>query len=165
MQKLQARLILEILGRPPEHVKETLKLLLDKLGREKGIKITDSRINDPIPVPESKDLFTTFAEVYVELESLDNYFGIIFAYMPANIEIIQPEEVTLSSTDLNQLGNKLIQRLHEYDSIAKRMISEKEFLVTKLREFAPHLFKTNEKVPDTKKTNAPKKSKKSKKKN
>lgn len=141
MGNIQATLILEILGRPAEHIKSALVSLVDKLGGEKGIKVIDKTIHEPKPVKESADLFTTFAEVSIEFESLANYFGIIFTYMPANVEITSPTEFKISNTELSELGNKLLGRLHDYDAITKKMVYERNFLVNKLREVAPHLFK------------------------
>jgi len=141
MEKIRATMIFEILGRPAEHIKTALASLVDKIGAEKGIKVIEKTIHEPTEVKESKDLYTTFAEVSVEFDSLANYFGTIFTYMPANIEIISPVKFDISNLDLNELGNKLIARLHEYDSITKKFIYERNFLLKKLNEVAPHLFK------------------------
>lgn len=141
MEKIQATLILEILGRPAEHIKSALVALVERLGTEKGVTVTAKTIHEPTPVKESKDLFTTFAEVSVEFESIANYFGIIFTYMPANVELISPTEFKISNTELSELGNRLLIQLHNYDAITKKMLFERNFLVKKLREAAPHLFK------------------------
>ena len=134
-------MVLEILGRPKEHVSEALNLLINKLGAEKGVKILEKTNHEPIPVESSKDLFTSFTELALELESLNDYFGVLFAYMPAHIEIIHPEKIAMGNIDLNELGNRLIQRLHDYDAITKKALVEKEIITKKLYEVAPHLFK------------------------
>jgi|SRR3989344_501378 len=145
MEKLQARMVLEILGRPAEHIKNSLSLLLEKLEKEKGVKLIEKKINDPIYVKDSKDLFTTFGEVILELDSLDVYFGLIFAYMPANMEILTPEKITLRNDEISILANRLLTRLHDYDALAKRIVHERNFLLQKLREVAPHMFKSHAK--------------------
>ncbi len=157
MEKIQASLIIEILGRPPEHVKESLATLVTKLGSEKGVKILNKQIHPPVPVKDSKDLFTTFAEIDLELDTLANYFGVLFAYMPSHIEITSPEKLAISNIDLNELANVLVQRLHNYDAIAKQIITERDILLNKLKEVAPYLFKKN---TSDKKESAKKKSKK-----
>lgn len=134
MDKIQANVILEILGRPKEHITEALNNLINKLGTEKGTKIIEKTLHDPIEVENSKDLFTTFAEILVELDSLDSYFGLIFAYMPSNIEIIAPQKTTLANTELNELASKIIHRLHDYDAIAKKAIIENQLLAKKIQE-------------------------------
>ncbi len=134
MDKIQANIILEILGRPKEHITEALNNLINKLGTEKGTRVIEKTVHDPIEVENSKDLFTTFAEILVELDSLDSYFGLIFAYMPSNIEIIAPQKITLANTELNELASKIIHRLHDYDAIAKKAIIENQILAKKIQE-------------------------------
>lgn len=137
MEKLQANIILEILGKPKENVSSALQTLVAKLGNEPGVKIIDQVIHPVVKVKESKELFTSFAEITLELGSLDNYFGILFAYMPSNIELVSPERIALKNDELNVLANKLAARLHDYDAIAKRMIAERNILISKMQEVAP----------------------------
>lgn len=140
MEDLLVNIVIEILGRPKEHIKEALQSLVLRLGEEKGIKILDKTIHEPIPVKDTKDLFTTFAEVSLSLDSITNYFGVLFGYMPSHIELVNPEKLSLTNFDLNELGNKLVQRLHDYDAITKNVLVEKDMLLKKLQEVAPHLF-------------------------
>ena len=169
MQKLHTLMILEILGKPAEHVFESLNQLVDKLDSERGVKITKREIRDPLPVENSKELFTTFAELEVEFETLDIYLAVLFAYMPANVEIISPENMTVTNTYLNDLGNKVIQRMHNYDAITKKTLFENQVILQKIRELAPDVFKKLTKQPDqnsqvenVEENNKPQKSKKKK---
>ncbi len=141
MGKINAALIIEILGRPIENVNEALRTIVTKLGAEKGVEIKNKQYHEPKQVEGSKDLFTAFAEVEVLLDSLANYFGILFAYMPSHIEIINPEKLTLLNFELNELGNSLMQRLHNYDAITKNAVTERNFLLQKLKEVSPETFK------------------------
>lgn len=157
MGEIRAHLVIEILGRPKEHLAEALTTLVTRLGAEKGVKIVNKELHEPIPAQDSKDLFTTFAEIEVEFDSVENYFGIIFGYMPAHIEIVKPEKISLQNTHLNELGNNLLQRLHNYDAITKKSIVEREFILNELKKEAPEAFKRL----TTKEEQKPKKKKKS----
>jgi hypothetical protein len=148
------------MGRPPEHIKEALNALIGKLGLEKGVKVLESKMHEPALVKDTKDIYTAFAEISIEFDSLTYYFGVLFAYMPAHIEIISPENLQLSNFELNDLGNKLLLRLHDYDALTKNFLYEKKFLTRKLYELAPHLFKNPEEMK--KKTAKEKKESKSK---
>ena len=150
MEKVTAAFVLEILGRPKENVEEALETLTVKIGSEKGIKIIEKTMHDAIPLENSNGLFTSFAELELEFESLNLLFGSIFAYMPANVEIIKPEKLTLTNTDLSDLTGKLTGRLHDYDAITKKAMTEREMLVHKLKEVAPHLFKQPEPAQEAK---------------
>ncbi|MEK6850435.1 MAG: hypothetical protein AABX85_02590 [Nanoarchaeota archaeon] len=143
MEKIQANMVLEILGRPKENVSIALGTILDSLSKEKGTAIKEKILHEPIPVEGSKDLFTAFTELAVEFDSLSDYYQIMFAYMPSNVEIVYPEKIIVKNDELTSIGNKLIQRLHDYDAVVKNTLMEKEILVKKLYEIAPHLFKKN----------------------
>jgi len=141
MDKIQATLIFEILGKPVEKVSEAIANLIDKIGKEDGVNITRKDIRDPIQAQDSETLFTTFAEVDAEFDSLNHYFGIVFAYMPSNTEIIRPEKMEFTNSTLNEMGGSIISRLHHYDAIAKQALMERETLHRKLKEFAPEEYK------------------------
>jgi len=152
MEKIQAQLILEILGRPSEHIKEALNTLVVRMGSEKTIQILEKNYHEPKQI-EGKDLYTAFADLTIEMNSLADYFAILLTYMPSHIEIIHPEKLSLSNHNLNELGNSLIKRLHDYDAITKKMMIEKDMLTQKLKEIAPELFQQElSKQPKTKKS-------------
>ena len=153
---MEVTFILEILGRPPEHITEALQTLITRIGSEKGVRIINKHINEPLQVKDSQDLFTSFAELELEVDSLYILFGLIFAYMPAHVEVTKPEKLALSNYDLNDVMNKLAQRLHDYDAITKNAIIQKESVLRKLYEVAPHLFK---KTPEPEKPENKSKSK------
>lgn len=144
MEHLTVHAILEVLGRPASNVTDALKIIVDKMKGEKELKLISSKIHEPVAVKDSKDLFTSFVEVEVQLPSLNHLYSFLFVYMPANIEVSYPETITISNQDLNQMTNQLMLRMHQYDAIAKNALSEKEFVTRKLFEVAPHLFKKQE---------------------
>lgn len=141
MEKIHVSLIIEILGRPAENVKEAIQTIVTRIGSEKGVKVINKQFHEPNLIEKSNDLFTTFVELELELDELSNYFGIIFAYMPSHIEIINPEKITLQNVDLNVIGNALVQRLHNYDAITKGVINERNIILEKLKEISPETFK------------------------
>lgn len=137
MEKIQTVMVLEILGRPKEHVVKALEELIEKLGKEKGVNITNKEIHEPIPAQDSDTLFTTFTEVEVEFDTLENYLRILFNYMPANVEIMRPENLSLTNSMLSEIGSSIVQKLHNYDAITKKALVEREILLKKLKEVAP----------------------------
>ena len=62
------------------------------------------------------------------------FMSIVFNYMPSNIDIITPERINLTNSDLNDLFNTLAQKLHRYDEIAKTVLMERKKLAKKLKE-------------------------------
>lgn len=137
MEKITARIILEVLGRPSSNVISALKMLLEKIEKEQGIAIVESSIHEPVEVKDSKDLFTSFSEITFKVENLSRLMDIMFAYMPAHVEVIEPEKMPFSNQDLNIFANKLMQRMHNYDAIAKHLLAERESLAKRLNELSP----------------------------
>ena len=130
--KLTAVLILEILGKPPEHLKKVLGEMADKIGAAKDVKIIDRKIAEPKPL-EDKDLFTSFAELEVQTD-LKNLMGIIFGSMPSHIEITEPEQINMSNSETNLFFNELLRRLHQYDELAKALMLERQAIVKQIQE-------------------------------
>jgi len=141
MEKIQVSMILEILGKPKERVSEALETMSVKLGSEKGVKLLNKKIHEPVKMESSKTLFTAFSELQVEFDEIGDLFQVLFSYMPANVEIIKPEKLSFTNADLNEISNALLQRLHNYDTISKRVLVERSTLLKQLKQIAPGVFK------------------------
>lgn len=130
--KIRAVFILEALGRPPEHVKEKLESVIDKLKKEENVEVMGDSIAKPRKAKDSKKLFTSFAEVEIET-NLQKLLALVLAYMPSNIDIITPEKIQLKNSDLNSILNQITQKLHRYDEIAKTVMMERKQLANKIK--------------------------------
>lgn len=128
MEKVRANLIIEILGRPAEHIVSSLNLLIDQMSKEQGVSVSGRRVNEPKKIKENDTLFTTFAEVEVEARDVYKIIELIFIYMPSSIEIFDPSEIRLKIDDANMIVNSLAARLHKYDAVAKRLNMERIIL-------------------------------------
>lgn len=131
---IKAIVIFEILGKPAEHLKEALEGILKRLGEEKDVEVKNKTIHEPKTLNDNKDLFTTFAEVEVEFTSTTALMAVMFAYMPAHIEIHSPEHIIFQNNDLNEFLNELARRLHAYDEVARVLQAEKTILERKLKD-------------------------------
>jgi hypothetical protein len=143
MDKIQAQFVFEILGRPEEYVTDSLNKLIEVLSRENGVHVLEKITHPPKAIKESKELFTSFAEVTLELDSLNHYFTILFAYLPSHVEIIHPEKMPLTNFEFNNLSNKIALKIHDYDAITKRLMHDKQLVIEKLYSVAPQLFKVD----------------------
>ena len=47
MNKINAALIIEVIGKPPEHLTKKLKEISEKINEESGIEIANKKINEP----------------------------------------------------------------------------------------------------------------------
>jgi len=135
-EKIKVLFIFEILGRPPEHIKETMEQLVEKLGELEGIEINSKKIHEPKLIEKEgvKDLFTAFSEVEILGEDLNAILNVVFHAMPSHVEILSPSELKFKNFDLSSMLSALTVKLHRYDEIAKISIIEKNMLTKKLKE-------------------------------
>lgn len=128
-QKLKIRTIIEILGKPEEHVIKTIKLIVAKLKGEPGIKVLKEDISK---TSKHDNLFSIFTELELELESIDHLTFFVFQYMPSVIEIMEPEEVKLTARDMTAFMGDIQSRLHSIDAKLKTAIQERKNFSTSL---------------------------------
>ena len=131
---IHAIMVIEVIGRPPEHLTQTLNDLITKIDEEKGVVVKEKNVNVPSLMKDQKDFYTSFAEIEVEVEELLGLVALMFKYMPAHIEIISPELIALTNNGWNDILNELVQKLHGYDEIARIIQTEKSILEKKLKE-------------------------------
>jgi len=140
--KIRAMFIFEILGRPSEHIKETMSQLIDKLAELPGIEIDKKTVHEPKPVKEenadqkenASGLFTTFAEVEILGKDINSLITVVFYAMPSHVEIIEPEEIRFKNFEMGGLLSDLTVKMHRYDEIAKALMIERNMLIGKLKE-------------------------------
>lgn len=133
-QRIKVAMIFEIMGKPPEHIVEMLGKLVDEVGEEPGVVLTAKKIREPVLMKDSKEFYTTFAEAELEIEKMEYIPLLLFKYMPAHVEVIEPEILVLSNVRWNDILNELARRLHRYDEIARIMQAENQDLKNKLSE-------------------------------
>ncbi len=144
-QKIKAMLLFEIIGRPPQHLTEALNGLIMQMNSENGVSVGEKKIAEPkkmdkktgITTPEGEihenEFYSSFAEVEIEVEDLMSLAMLMFKYMPAHVEVISPENISLSNGNWSEILSELVRRLHGYDEVARVLQVEKTVLEGKLR--------------------------------
>ena len=143
-KKIIATFIIEILGKPIEHVKESLEQLTEKLGEEKGVRIIEKKFFEPRElevkdkegkkIEKQEKLFTAFVDIEAEFDAVENLLMSSFAYLPSNIEIIHPENLVITNSALSEMVTGVIMKLHKYDEVAKNSMMNNQILAEKLKE-------------------------------
>jgi hypothetical protein len=134
---IRASIILEIIGRPPEHLIETLEEIIKNMDKEKGVSVINKKINEVIPIKDQKDFYTTFAEVEIEVEDILYLAVIMFKYMPAHIEVIEPELIVLTNNGWTDILSELTRRLHGYEEVARVLQIKNSQMEKKIKELSP----------------------------
>lgn len=131
---IHANIIIELLGKPADYLEKVINGAVDKLSGEKGLELLGKKIHPVKLVEKSKNAYTIFAEAEVLVSGMPKLIEIIFDYMPASIEIVEPQNIKFKLEDANALLNDLTMRLHQYDAISKKLRLERQLLVKKLEE-------------------------------
>ena len=132
-KKIIAVMILEIIGKPAEHLIETLEQISKEMGEEKGVKMINKKISEPTELKDRIDFFTAFAEIEVEIEEALQLAILMFKYMPAHVEVVSPESLVLTNNAYGDILSELTRRLHKYDEVARVVQMEKDILEKKLK--------------------------------
>jgi hypothetical protein len=61
----------------------------------------------------------------------------MFKYMPAHVEVVEPELIALTNSGWTDILSELTRRLHGYDEIARMMQMENHQMQKKLDELLP----------------------------
>ena len=135
MSRIRALFIFEIMGRPPEHIVESLNKLVDQLGEQKGVEIIRKEFREAKRVEEeNSDMYTSFAEVELYADDFNLISLIVLNMLPAHVEILEPAEYVFKNFELSTLLTDITVKVHKYDEMAKVMIMEHQNLLSKLKE-------------------------------
>lgn len=116
---ITAVMIVEIAGRPPEHLSKALEAHIGKMDTLKDVTIVSRKFSEPNKIDEEKDIYSCFAEVEVEVETMFRLTELIFDFMPSSVEVLEPDSVNMNAQEASMFLNDLSGRLHKYDEVAK----------------------------------------------
>src|SRR3989338_378740 len=122
---VRCRVILEMLGKPKEHIEKTIKDYIQKIREDGNFLVLKEKFSEP----ESKDeLWAVFSEFEMVVKGIPALIGFCFDYMPSSVLIIKPEEFLLKNIDISNFINDLQAKLHTVDMVAKKLRMENDFL-------------------------------------
>ncbi|MBM3199735.1 hypothetical protein FJZ53_02270 [Candidatus Woesearchaeota archaeon] len=128
MDKIQAKIVIEILGTPKEHVEQTITKVIENLKSEEGVKLLRETTYQAEKI---KDMWSTFSDLEIQVNDLTKLVSICFDYMPSSVEIIDPIEMELETVKITDLLNDLMARLHKTDMLLKNSLAENKILKQK----------------------------------
>ena len=109
--EILAHISFELIGSPKEHIEKTIRGYIDNLKSDSQITI----ISEEFGKPEKTEgnLWSTYADTEMLINSLEKFVWLCVNFMPASIEIIAPEELSFKEKDLTNWLNDLLAKLHE----------------------------------------------------
>ena len=144
-KEIKFRSIIELLGRPPEFLTETLNKTIEHLEKEDGIKVLNREIFEPKET-EEKNIFSSFVELELAVESIEKLFEFILNYLPSNVEIIEPSEFSFQANEANGFINNILARIHKMDAVSKKIGFENLILKKQLQDIIQPLIKVEENI-------------------
>jgi len=127
---LHVRVMFEMLGKPKEHIEETIRKYIEKIKTDPNIEIFKEHFGDART--QEDDLWSTFAEVEMLVKSMDKLTWLCVNFMPASIEIIQPEKKTYTNKEISFWINDVLARLHEISLMTKSLVNKDKFMAKSL---------------------------------
>ena len=119
--------IIEMLGKPKEHLEKTLKGYISALKKDIKVEILKEEYAEPEKDKDSK-LYTIFVELEVLVKGAAKVIDFCFDYLPSSVEILEPTSIEYQSTDFSGLLNDLQARLHQMDMAVKNSNQENTIL-------------------------------------
>ena len=113
--KVKARIVLEVVGKPKEHVSKSLKDYVTKI--EEGYKVEDKTVKRPKKV--QGELFSTFAELTIWFKDYSGVINFCIDWMPASVEIEEPSKLHFSAQFGSDVANDILAKLHNVDMALK----------------------------------------------
>ena len=122
---IRCKVIIEVLGKPKEHVEESLKTYIEKIKEDPELIVLNSQFVD---AKEKDKLWATFSELDMVIKGIPKLIAFCFDYMPSSVEISKPEQFIMKKSNVEDLVNDLQARLHTVDMVVKKQNHENEFL-------------------------------------
>ncbi|MAF51129.1 MAG: hypothetical protein CMH64_03485 [Nanoarchaeota archaeon] len=127
--EIQIKAIIEILGKPKEHVESTMEKVLSELKNQKNLTIINQEIAE---TKELEKFFSTFVDLELKLDSLDNLIDFCFDFLPSSIEIVEPEKLDLNSEAMAEYMNDLLAKLHQQSMLIRNLHAENTLMKKQL---------------------------------
>jgi len=124
-ERVICRVIFEMAGNPKDHVEKTLKEYIKKIKEDPNYVFTKEYMS---PAEETDGIWSLFYESEIIMTSLDKLNLLCFNLSPASVEIIHPENMTLSDKKLTDIYTDFASKLHEVGIALKSATNENDLL-------------------------------------
>src|SRR3989338_2372750 len=104
---IRCRTIIEVLGKPKEHVESSIKDYVEHIKKDSELVILKEEFSE---IKEQGKLWSQFVELELVVKGTNKLIGFCFEYMPSSIEIIKPESLDMSNAELASFLNDLQAR-------------------------------------------------------
>jgi len=115
-QKINARFIIQIAGKPIENVEKALEIVLNKLKEENKFKVLESEIVEA-ELDELTTLYSGFIDILIRFNDVKDILGFIVDYTPNSVDVEEPENISFTCNEftgiLNDMSSNLLKSANE----------------------------------------------------
>ncbi|MBI2658593.1 hypothetical protein HYX05_00635 [Candidatus Woesearchaeota archaeon] len=122
---IRCRTIIEVLGKPKEHVENAIKEYIEHIKEDSELVILNEDYSE---IKEQGPLWSKFVELELVIKGTKKLISFCFEYMPSSLEVVKPEHFTMTNPELSNFLNDLQARLHSVDMVVKQQKAENDFL-------------------------------------
>lgn len=126
---IRCRAIIEVLGKPKEYVEKSINEYVEHIKKDSELVVLNEDYSETV---EQGKLWSKFVEIDLVIKGTPKLIGFCFEYMPSSLEVMKPEQLTLSNHELASFLNDLQARLHSVDRVVKEFRAENEFVKNNL---------------------------------
>jgi hypothetical protein len=123
--KILTRVIIEIVGKPKEHVDKALRVVIDNIKEQKNIEIVEKKLFN---AEKQEEMFGAFTELGILFKDMQALIGFCFDFMPSSVEILDPEKLSFNSNKFAGLINDLLAKIHQMNIKLVQNNTEKKAL-------------------------------------
>lgn len=123
---IRCRAIIEVLGKPKEHVETAIKEYVEHIRQDHELVIMNEDFSDA--QEQEGSMWSKFVEIDIVIKGTKKLISFCFEYMPSSIEVVKPSHLILTNPELSNFLNDLQARLHSVDMIVKQQKAENDFL-------------------------------------
>ena len=122
-KEIRARVIIEVVGMPKEHVSETLNKLIEKIREDSETVLEKQEVFEPAELKEM-NLFSSFVEADIKFSGVDKLVGFCFDFTPSSVEILEPLSFVFDAKFMNCILNDFVTKLHRYTMLIRNLDAE-----------------------------------------
>ena len=122
---IRCRTIIEVLGKPKEHVEKAIKDYIEHIKEDSELVALNEDYSE---AEERGKLWSKFVELELVVKGTKKLISFCFEYMPSSIEVLKPEHLIMTNPELSNFLNDLQARLHSVDMVVKQQKAENDFL-------------------------------------
>lgn len=130
--KVTARIMMEVIGSPKEHVEASLKEVVQKFGDDEKVRVKNENSYNAEKLDNG--FWSAFSEVEFETGDIKELLDVCFDYTPSTLEILEPAGITIDTAYLASLFNDLLAKMHQFVAAIKNSEAENILLKKELNK-------------------------------